>query len=50
MEKGLPYMLWGKADADWGAFTLTVDRVEGLPRLNSLRGESIERYGYSSMH
>ena len=28
-----PYIVWGKIEQDWGAVTMTVNRVEALPRL-----------------
>ena len=36
IEMGRPYLLWGKVETDWGAVTLTVDRVAPLPRLGKL--------------
>ncbi|MGD8366614.1 MAG: DNA polymerase III subunit alpha [Desulfobacterales bacterium] len=33
IDFGRPYILWGKVETDWGAATLTVDRVAPLPRL-----------------
>lgn len=36
IDKGRPYMLWGTVDSNWDAVTLTVERVEALPRLDSL--------------
>jgi error-prone DNA polymerase len=30
IDRGRPYLLWGKVDRNWGAATLTVDRVKPL--------------------
>jgi DNA polymerase-3 subunit alpha/error-prone DNA polymerase len=34
IEMGKPYLLWGKVETDWGAATLTVDRIAPLPRIS----------------
>jgi DNA polymerase-3 subunit alpha/error-prone DNA polymerase len=39
IEFGKPYLLWGKVESDWGATTLTVDRIAPLPRLEGKRKE-----------
>ena len=36
LAHGRPYVLWGVVDVNWGAVTLTVDRVEALPDIDSL--------------
>jgi hypothetical protein len=32
IDRQRPYLLSGKVDEDWGAITLTVDRVEKMER------------------
>ncbi|MEJ2639133.1 MAG: DNA polymerase III subunit alpha, partial [Desulfosarcinaceae bacterium] len=31
VDRGRPYLLWGRVEQDWGALTLTVDRAAALP-------------------
>jgi len=36
LDHGRPYLLWGVVDSNWGAVTLTVDKMEALPGFESL--------------
>jgi DNA polymerase-3 subunit alpha/error-prone DNA polymerase len=36
LDWGRPYLLTGRVETDWGALTLTVDRVAPLPPVHSL--------------
>jgi DNA polymerase III alpha subunit len=42
LDRGRPYLLTGRVEQDWGAVTLTVDRVAPLPPLSErLREEGV---------
>ncbi|ABW66047.1 DNA polymerase III subunit alpha [Desulfosudis oleivorans] len=35
IDRGSPFLLWGTVETNWGAVTLTVEKIEGLPDYNN---------------